>query len=103
MKLTLPNFREHYFPHAELTQVTGYPTFKDSQRLRREVTENLASYPSDRGGGELGHIGVGLSPVAYALLSDTPWSDPTKPLVFSAALGVTAIIKGLVHSRLLCI
>ena len=84
MKLTLPNFKESYFPHAELTPVTGYPTFQDIQRLRREVTENLASYPSDRGGGELGHIGVGLSTEAYALLSETPWADPSKPLAFSA-------------------
>ena len=89
MRVTLPNYKEHYFPNPDLTQVEGPPSFMDIHRLRKEILENLASYPSERGGGEFGHMGVGLSAEAYREICNTPWTPPAKPTAVIVPTGAS--------------
>jgi hypothetical protein len=73
------NFREIYFPHFSLTQVTGYPTYANILQLRRETIANLYSVPTTLGGGRHGHMGLGLSHASYQRGCNTPYDRVPDP------------------------
>ena len=73
------NYKETYFPYATLTPVTGYPSYSDIQMLRKQAIANLASVPTARGGGQFGHMGLGVSPAGYARECPIPYLRATHP------------------------
>jgi hypothetical protein len=46
------------FPHSSLPKVTGEPTFKDLNVIRRILNTNAMSVASYEGGGRHGHLGI---------------------------------------------
>jgi hypothetical protein len=58
------------------TKITGQPAYDDIRQLRTVIYHNAASIPSERGGGQHGHLGMVMNNAIYATLTDTPWVDP---------------------------
>ena len=69
----------HAFPHKVLTPIVGQPTPLALQRLRTELIANAMSVPSNRGGGENGHLCLVLPEEELATISDTPFEIPVNP------------------------
>jgi hypothetical protein len=65
------------FPN--LTKIVGRPTFATIKLLKKELFANSKVIHSMRGGGNLGHIGLLLSAVDYAVISNTPYNAPVHP------------------------
>ena len=63
------HYKENLFPHSELTKIAGKPTYPGILNLRREVNANLASVPSTLGGGQFGHMALGLKADTYTRLT----------------------------------
>ena len=56
------------------------PSSRSIQLLKSEVYTAASSVPSTRGGGTQGHLGLVMSPVAYAAVPGTqPWNPPDHP------------------------
>ena len=73
------NYRETHFPHPTLTPVIGYPTYPTIVLLQQETNANLASVPTTLSDGLNGHVGLGLSAMAYARGFSVPYARPDKP------------------------
>ena len=54
------------FPHPVLTRVTGPPSRVDIDENQEKQTENAASRPSTRGGGQHGNAAMVVPPARYA-------------------------------------
>jgi hypothetical protein len=69
------------FPHADLTVLTGKPSFASVQVLKRELIANAMSVHSSRGNGTMGHAVLVLGTPAYDLITGVghAWTDPPKP------------------------
>jgi hypothetical protein len=80
MSLPTVNYWEIFFEHPDLTKIIGIPTYDTLHTLNQEIKANAISVHSNLGGGENGHIGLVLSPNAYAFLSDTPYTRPGHPM-----------------------
>jgi hypothetical protein len=66
------------FP-VQPTKITGQPAYDDIRQLRTVIYHNAASIPSERGGGQHGHLGMVMNDAIYATLTETPWVDPEVP------------------------
>lgn len=53
------------FPTPVLTPIVGAPTNTTLQLLQKEVFSNAMAIESDRGGGQLGHLALIMSPADY--------------------------------------
>ena len=73
------NYIETHFEYKELDKIHGEPTYDTIKRLHNQVKANAASVPSSLGGGMFGHLGLVLSPRAYALISNAPFVRPNHP------------------------
>jgi hypothetical protein len=67
------------FPYPSLSPITGVPTFETINDMVMHLKANAAAIQTDNGGGQLGFLGVMVSPVVYATLSDTPFVVPPNP------------------------
>ena len=81
------------FPHTVLERINGTPGREDIDDAQEKQTENAASRPSTRGGGNHGHAGmvvppgryvVEFSPVAY-VWELNPGEAPVYPDAVAAA------------------
>ena len=79
MTVAAVNYKETHFPHQDLTKIIGTPTYVTLHELFIQLKANALSVHSNLGGGQHGHLGLLLSPNAYALLSATPYIRPPYP------------------------
>ena len=81
--LKASHFKENLFSYSELTKVVGKPTYSDILNLQKEVNANLASVQSTLGGGQYGHMALGLTEAAYNRLPNAAaYNRPTIPDAF---------------------
>ena len=74
---TADEFFTAFIAHAP--KITGEPTYDDLRHLRAILYQNAASVPTQRGGGQHGHLGMIMPALAYAGISQTLWVDPPEP------------------------
>lgn len=86
--LKVTNYKEVFFPFPTLTPIDGYPTYASIAELRKQVLANLGSVPTALGGGVHGHVGLGVTSTAYALISTTPYVRPINPGPFTPTTNV---------------
>ena len=67
------NYKDTLFKRANLTPIHGKPTFETLYKLWNKIKANTNSVYSNIGGGAHGHIGLVLTEVQYALISNTPF------------------------------
>jgi hypothetical protein len=79
MTISTVNYREIFFEHPELTKIIGIPTYDTLHKLNQEIKSNAISVHSNLGGGQHGHLGLVVSPTAYAILSNMAYERPTLP------------------------
>ena len=60
--------------------------------MSKELKANAQSVYSNLGGGAHGHLGIVLSPAAYALISNTPYETPMHPGSLTIPPGTTQIV-----------
>ena len=86
-----PSVKDTYFQHKLLTKIHGKPTYPTLHKLHTELKANASSVPSTLGGGLHGHLGLILTPTAYATLQPTtPWVTPPNPGPFVPPAAGTA-------------
>jgi hypothetical protein len=64
---------------AQATKIGGEPSYDDIRQLRTIIYQNAASFNTNLGGGNHGHLGMVMPAVTYAGISQTLWIDPPKP------------------------
>jgi hypothetical protein len=79
MSIPTVNYREVFFEHPDLSRIIGIPTYETLHTLNQELKSNAISVHSNLGGGQHGHLGLVISPNAYALLSNMPYARPGYP------------------------
>jgi hypothetical protein len=79
MSIPTVNYREVFFEHPDLSRIIGIPTYETLHTLNQELKSNAISVHSNLGGGQHGHLGLVVSPNAYALLSNIPYDRPGHP------------------------
>ena len=62
----LPDYKERYFEHKELTKIHGKPTLDAITLIYNQLKRNAQSVPTTLGGGQLGYLFLILAPTAYA-------------------------------------
>jgi hypothetical protein len=68
------------FPHPILSTVQGEPEYHTMQSIRKLLRANTRPVEIYLGGGALGHLGVIISIVAYAIITPAhPLVNPTAP------------------------
>ena len=80
------NYRETLFEYPDLTKIYGEPTYESLRLIQNQLKANACSVHTSLGGGQLGHLGLVLTPAQYAILSPRPYNQPPRPppLVLSA-------------------
>ena len=73
------DYRAIYFAFPNVTHIDGEPDADNLIKLKNQVKANASSVPSNLGGGAHGHLGLVTSTTTYALLSNTPFVQPTFP------------------------
>ena len=86
---TTPKFT---FPYASLTPIEGKPTNTTLQVLQRELFTNARSVPSDRGGGNHGHLAIVLPAADYLVRTGVPFIVPIHPGPPPDAVGTASTI-----------
>jgi hypothetical protein len=79
MSIPTVNYREVFFEHPDLSRIIGIRTYETLHTLNQELKSNAKSVNSNLGGGQHGHLGLVVSPNAYALLSNMPQARPGHP------------------------
>ena len=64
-----------------LTKIVGQPTYENIKELNEEINVNEASIVTAQGGRAQGHLELTVSPTVYATFSNTPFVQPTMPIV----------------------
>jgi hypothetical protein len=67
------------FPNPVLPKIDNDPTFEDIQITTCLLNENAISIPCMVGGGAHGHLGIIMTQVEYAAISEPPWVSPFNP------------------------
>lgn len=67
------------FEYPVLTKITGLPTYESLKTIKDELQANASTVQCDLGGGQHGHLGLVLSDVEYAQVSQTPYTRPVHP------------------------
>jgi hypothetical protein len=70
------------FPNPVLPDIDN-PTFEDIQVTTRLLNANAISVPSMVCGGAHDHLGIIMTQVEYAAISETPWVEPYNPNAIS--------------------
>ena len=87
------DYRSIFFAHPTLTPIQGEPDADALITLKNQLKANASSVPSNLGGGNHGHLGLVLSPAAYALVSNTAFVTPAHPGVLAIPNGTTAAMS----------
>ena len=67
------------FPNPIIPKISGKPNFEQLQQLVKLLKQNAASVATTLGGGLLGHLGILLTILEYATVSNTPFAPPPNP------------------------
>ena len=67
------NYKDTLFEKANLTPISGKPTFKMLHNLQNEIKANVKAIYSNHGVGSHGHLGLVLTDAQYALILTTPF------------------------------
>ena len=62
------------FKTTTLTKIEGEPTYIEMDNIRDELYRNAMAIKSCFGGGKLGHLGMIMQPVLYAIEAGEAWS-----------------------------
>ena len=90
MSSTPTHYRDLYFEHTHLTQISGEPSFSSLHRILLDLKANTVSAPSTLGGGSQDFIGIILSNPAYTTLKPmTPFVTPVQSGPLRVAGGAT--------------
>jgi len=96
MATSIIYFRSTFFEYNNLTKLHGERTYDGVKRLYNELKANYQTVPSNVGAGN-GHLGLVLSPVKYALLSNVPYIRSLHPgilvLVPGETMGQTVLLN----------
>jgi hypothetical protein len=65
------------FPHRVLPTVQGEPDYQTIHATRKFLQENSRAIDTHLGGGTLGHLGLIISDVSYAMIVPTKEAGPT--------------------------
>jgi hypothetical protein len=89
MSIPTVNYREIFFEHPDLTTIIGIPSYNTLHTLNQEIKSNAISVHSNLGAGQHGHLGLVISPNAYAFLANTPYLRPGHPAPLDIPVGAT--------------
>ena len=67
------------FPTKTLPTVEGEPHYANINTMVQTLYGNAASLPTTLGGGQHGHVGLIMTPILYATLSNTAYINPNDP------------------------
>ena len=85
------DYAASYFKYKTPTPIQGAPTNKTLKRLKQELRANASSVESDLGGGDHGFLGLVLTTVEYALISQTAFVAPAYPAALTIPRGTDQI------------
>jgi hypothetical protein len=64
------------FPTKTIPTISGEPDYASINNMVQLMYGNAASLPTTLGGGQHGHVGLIMTPILYATLSDTDILQP---------------------------
>jgi len=68
------------FPNQYIARVQGEPSYKSIKQVKKLIIENAAAIHTNLGGGNLGYIGLVVSPAKYLIISGgTPFIPHPNP------------------------
>jgi hypothetical protein len=67
------------FPTKNIPPISGEPDYASISSMVQTMYGNAASLPTTLGGGQHGHVGLIMTPILYATLSDTNYESPDNP------------------------
>jgi hypothetical protein len=67
------------FPTKTIPTISGEPDYASISNMVQLMYGNAASLPTSLGGGQHGHVGLIMTPILYATLSDTNYESPEDP------------------------
>jgi len=79
MSIYSTNYRETHFEYPDLTKIVGCPTYDTLRLLKNEIKANAISVHSNLGGRQYRHLGLVISPEAYARVSNVAYTLPLHP------------------------
>ena len=79
MSLYSANYIETHIEYLDLTKIVCCPTYDTLQVLKNEIKANALSVHSNLRGGQHGHLGLAISPVAYVHVSNAAYDTPVYP------------------------
>ena len=85
------NYRTDFFQYENLTAIRGEPDFESILKLKNEIKANAQSVPSTLGGGNHGLLGLVITPVEYALVSNIPFVREPHPGPLTFLAGTTVL------------
>ena len=77
--MAITDFKTTYFQFERLTPINEKPDFQSLTKLRNELKTNAQAVPSTLGGGAHGLLGLVLTDLEYALVSNTPFDVEPYP------------------------
>ena len=102
------DYENTVFEHADLTKITGVPTYESLKVIKDKCAANASLLDSTLGGGAHGLAGLVFPATEYALLSPIPFVRPVAPgpLVLPVGPGVTNFQRELArdaHKESVCV
>ena len=76
MTSTNTNYASTYVAYPNLPKIHSKPTFDDLKQLRNQITANIASVASHLGEGGHSHLGLALSGMRHALVTNVAYVRP---------------------------
>ena len=73
------DYASTYFEYPILDKIHGEPTFESLKRMKKQPKANAQAVPSTLGGGNHGLLGLVLTPVEYARVSNEAFTIPNRP------------------------
>jgi len=67
------------FPSKTIPTIQGEPDYASISNMVQLMYGNAASLPTTLGGGQHGHVGLIMTPILYATLSQVPYTNPADP------------------------
>ena len=81
---TLPDYNKQYFEYKTLDKIHGRPNIDNICKLLKQVKRNAQRVPTTLGGGQLGYLGLVLTPTVYnALPRAAAFTRPPNPGEFT--------------------
>jgi hypothetical protein len=77
MKYAVVQYVIASFPHPILPTVQGEPDYQTIHAIRKLLQANARAVDTHLGGGALGHLGLIVSDVSYAMIAPATEAGPT--------------------------